>query len=43
MIMSNLHLPLNAMNLLANVRVRAEIERLEAKLKALQDQASRAN
>jgi hypothetical protein len=40
MIQSNLPYPLDAMNLLANVHVRAEIERLEEKLKELQDQAS---
>ena len=40
MIQSNLPYPLDAMNLLANVHVRAEIERLEDKLKVLQDQAS---
>ncbi len=39
MIQSDLPYPLDAMNLLANVHVRAEIERLEAKLKVLQDQA----
>ncbi len=38
--MSNLPYLLDAMNLLANVHVRAEIERLEVKLKELQDQAS---
>ena len=42
MMMSNLPLPLDAMNLLANVHVRAELERLEEKLKKLQDQASLA-
>ena len=40
MIQSNLPYPLDAMNLLANVNVRAELERLEEKLKELQDQAS---
>ena len=40
MIQSNLPYPLDAMNLLANVHVRAEIERLEERLKVLQDQAS---
>ncbi len=40
MIQSNLPYPLNAMNLLANVHVKAELERLEEKLKMLQDQAS---
>ncbi len=40
MIQSNLPSPLDAMNLLATVHVRAEIERLEEKLKELQEQAS---
>jgi hypothetical protein len=40
MIQSNLPYPLDAMNLLANVHVRAEIERFEKKLKELQEQAS---
>jgi hypothetical protein len=40
MIQSNLPYPLGAMNLLANVHVKAKIERLEEKLKELQDQAS---
>ena len=39
MIQSNLPYPLDAMNLLANVHVRAEIEQLEEKLKELQEQA----
>jgi hypothetical protein len=43
MIQSNLPYPLDAMNLLANVNVRAELERLEEKLKELQSQASLAN
>ena len=40
MIQSNLPYPLDAMNLLTNVHVRAEIERLEEKLKVLQEQVS---
>ena len=43
MIQNNLPYPLDAMNLLANVHVRAEIERLEEKLKVLQDSVSLAN
>ncbi len=43
MIQSNLPLPLDAMNLLANVHVRAELERLEERLKVLQDQVSIAH
>jgi hypothetical protein len=39
---SNIPLPLDAMNLLANVHTKAELERLEEKLKVLQDQASLA-
>ena len=37
MTQSNLPLPLDAMNLLANVHVRVELESLETKLKVLQD------
>ena len=40
MMQSNLPYPLDAMNLLANVHTRAELERLEERLKVLQDQAS---
>ena len=40
MIQSNLPYPLDAMNLLANVHVRAEIEQLEERLKVLNDQIS---
>ena len=40
MMMSNLPLPLDAMNLLANVHIRAELEQLEVKFKKLQDKAS---
>lgn len=40
MTQSNLPYPLDTMNLLANVHVRAELERLEDKLKELQNQAS---
>jgi hypothetical protein len=43
MIQSNLPLPFDAMNLLANVHVRAELERLEERLKKLQDQVSRTS
>ena len=39
-IQSNLPYPLDAMNLLANVHCRAELERLEVRLKKLQDKAS---
>jgi hypothetical protein len=39
MIQSNLVYPFDAMNLLANVHVRAELERLEEKLKELGEQA----
>ncbi len=40
MMQNNLPYPLDAMNLLANVHVRAELDRLEERLKKLQDQAS---
>ena len=43
MIPSNLPYPLDAMNLLANVHVKAELERLEERLKVLQDQVSLAS
>jgi hypothetical protein len=39
MMESNLPLPLDAMNLMANVHTRAELERLEERLKVLQNQA----
>jgi hypothetical protein len=40
MMESNLPLPLDAMNFLASVHTRFELERLEERLKVLQDQAS---
>jgi hypothetical protein len=42
MIQSDLPYPLDAMNLLANVHVKAEIERLESEFQKLQYQASLA-
>jgi len=41
MMMSNISVPLDAMNLLANVHAKAELERFEVEIKKLQDQASR--
>ena len=41
MMVRNLSLPLDAMNLLANVHTRAEFEQLEVRLKKLRNQASR--
>jgi hypothetical protein len=38
MMKSNVPLPLDAMNLLANVHTRVELERLEERLKVLQNQ-----
>ncbi|MEE9509762.1 MAG: hypothetical protein V3V81_04630 [Candidatus Bathyarchaeia archaeon] len=43
MMMRDLPLPLDAMNLLANVYCRAELEWLEERLKMLQDQVSLAS
>jgi len=43
MMQSNLPLPLDAMNLLANVHCRAELEWLEERLKVLDDQISPAS
>jgi len=40
MMMSNLPLPLDAMNLLANVHIRTEVERLKLRYKELWAQAS---
>jgi hypothetical protein len=40
MMQSNLSVPLDAMNLLANVHAKAEMVRLDADIKKLQDQAS---
>jgi hypothetical protein len=42
MMQSNLHYPLDAMNLLANVHVRAELEQLETEIQKLQNQVSHA-
>ena len=40
MMVSNIPIPLDAMNLLANVHTKAELERLIAEIKKLQVQAS---
>jgi hypothetical protein len=40
MMMSNISVPLDAMNLLANVHTQAELERLKTEIKKLQSQAS---
>jgi hypothetical protein len=42
MMQSNISVPLDTMNLMANVHTKAELERLDAELKKLRDQASRA-
>jgi hypothetical protein len=42
MIMSKISVPLDAMNLLANVHTKTELGRLEEKLTKLQNQASSA-
>jgi len=42
MMVSNISTPLEAMNLLANVGTKAELERLNAELQKLQDKAARA-
>lgn len=41
MMQSNISVPLDPMNLLANVHAKAELTRLEAELRQLQDQAFR--